>query len=252
MPDVFNTDSPAPDIILSEACYGANILDKTAKDSMAMNLLTVGSRSFVGSTCIAYGSVNKALVGADLLAHNFWDTCAEQRTCRVRADARQIDACQPHDPSPGYLDGEDQKTNLSFVLYGDPLASKESLKSIPKPLLRPSKTLVIKTISDSHEEMVVSPEEMPDEILENVKKVISAYLPGLDNATVAINPQLTNFSLDTAGVKDRKSRKHYLEGSERYVVTLRKSVEIKTISHDSYARMTFDQKGEMIKLSLSK
>src|SRR5690606_29217812 len=117
-----------------------------------------------------------------------------------------------------YLDGEDQKTILSFVLYGDPLASKDSLRSIPKPLLRPSKNLVIKTISDSHEEMVVSPEEMPDEILENVKKVISAYLPGLDNATVAINPQLTNFSLDTAGVKDRKSRKHYLEGSERYVV----------------------------------
>jgi hypothetical protein len=146
---------------------------------------------------------------------------------------------------------ESSEDHSVFRPVCDPLASKESLKSIPKPLLRPSKTLVIKTISDSHEEMVVSPEEMPDEILENVKKVISAYLPGLDNATVAINPQLTNFSLDTAGLKDAV-RKHYLEGSERYVVTLRKSVEIKTISHDSYARMTFDQKGEMIKLSLSK
>ena len=252
VPDVFNTDSPAPDIILSEACYGANILDKTAKDSMAMNLLTVGSRSFVGSTCIAYGSVNKALVGADLLAHNFWTHVQNSVPVGYALMRAKLTLASRMTQAQGYLDGEDQKTILSFVLYGDPLASKESLKSIPKPLLRPSKTLVIKTISDSHEEMVVSPEEMPDEILENVKKVISAYLPGLDNATVAINPQLTNFSLDTAGVKDRKSRKHYLEGSERYVVTLRKSVEIKTISHDSYARMTFDQKGEMIKLSLSK
>lgn len=252
VPDVFNTDSPAPDIILSEACYGANILEKTAKDSMAMNLLTVGSRSFVGSTCIAYGSVNKPLVGADLLAHNFWTHVQNSVPVGYALMRAKLTLASRMTQAQGYLDGEDQKTILSFVLYGDPLASKESLKSIPKPLLRPSKTLVIKTISDSHEEMVVSPEEMPDEILENVKKVISAYLPGLDNATVAINPQLTNFSLDTAGVKDRKSRKHYLEGSERYVVTLRKSVEIKTISHDSYARMTFDQKGEMIKLSLSK
>lgn len=100
--------------------------------------------------------------------------------------------------------------------------------------------------------MVVTPEEMPNEILDNVRKVISEYLPGLDNATVAINPQLTNFSLDPLGAKDRKSRKVYLEGSERYVVTLRKSVEIRQISHEQYARMTFDHKGEMIKLSLSK
>jgi len=252
VPELFNDDSPAPDIVLSEACYGANILGKTARESMAMNLLATGSRSFIGSTCIAYGSVNKPLVGADLLAYNIWTHVQNGVPVGYALMRAKLALASRMTQTQGYLDGEDQKTILSFVLYGDPLANKESLRNIPKPLLRPSKTLIIKTISDSHEEMVVSPEEMPDEILENVKKVISAYLPGLDNATVAINPQLTNFSLDTAGVKDRKSRKHYLEGSERYVVTLRKSVEFEKIPHDHYARMTFDQKGEMIKLSLSK
>lgn len=252
VPETFTADSSAPDIVLSEACYGANILEKAAKDAMAMKLLATGSRAFIGSTVIAYGSVNKPLVGADLLAHSFWTHVQNSVPVGYALMRAKLTLASRMTQAQGYLDGEDQKTILSFVLYGDPLASKDSLRSIPKPLLRPSKNLVIKTISDSHEEMVVSPEEMPDEILENVKKVISAYLPGLDNATVAINPQLTNFSLDTAGVKDRKSRKHYLEGSERYVVTLRKSVEFKQIPHDHYARMTFDQKGEMIKLSLSK
>lgn len=250
IPESFSSN--APDIVLSEACYGANILDKTAKDALALKLLAAGSRAFVGSTVIAYGSVNKPLVGADLLAHSFWTHVQNTVPVGYALMRAKLTLASQMTQAQGYLDGEDQKTILSFVLYGDPLASKESLRNIPKPLLRPSKTLVIKTISDSHEEMVVSPEEMPDEILENVKKVISAYLPGLDNATVAINPQLTNFSLDTTGVKDRKARKHYLEGSERYVVTLRKSVEIKQIPHDHYARMTFDQKGDIIKLSLSK
>jgi len=219
---------------------------------VALNLLSAGSRSFVGSTCIAYGSVNKPLVGADLLAHSFWTQVQNSMPVGYALMRAKLTLASKMTQAQGYLDGEDQKTILSFVLYGDPLANKDSLRSIPKPLLRPAKHLEIKTISDSHEEMVVTPEEMPNEILDNVRKVISEYLPGLDNATVAINPQLTNFSLDPLGAKDRKSRKVYLEGSERYVVTLRKSVEIKQISHEQYARMTFDHKGEMIKLSLSK
>ena len=252
VPSLFSAATPAPDIVLSEACYGANILEKTAGQSVALNLLSAGSRSFVGSTCIAYGSVNKPLVGADLLAHSFWTQVQNSMPVGYALMRAKLTLASKMTQAQGYLDGEDQKTILSFVLYGDPLANKDSLRNIPKPLLRPAKHLEIKTISDSHEEMVVTPEEMPNEILDNVRKVISEYLPGLDNATVAINPQLTNFSLDPLGAKDRKSRKVYLEGSERYVVTLRKSVEIKQISHEQYARMTFDHKGEMIKLSLSK
>ena len=249
VPELFSADTPAPDIVLSEACYGANILEKTARESMAMNFLATGSRSFIGSTCIAYGSVNKPLVGADLLAHSVWTHIQNGVPVGYALMRAKLALASHMTQTQGYLDGEDQKTILSFVLYGDPLASKESLRSIPS-LCCARQNPGNQTISDSHEEMVVSPEEMPDEILENVKKVISAYLPGLDNATVAINPQLTNFSLDTAGVRDRKSRKHYLEGSERYVVTLRKSVEFEKKPHDHYARMTFDRKVKMIKLSL--
>jgi hypothetical protein len=69
---------------------------------------------------------------------------------------------------------------------------------------------------------------------------------------VTINPQLTNFSLDPAAAEKRKGHKSYLEGGERYVVTLKKNVQIKAVNHDHFARLTFDRKGEILKLSVSK
>jgi hypothetical protein len=192
------------------------------------------------------------LIAADLLAHQFWTHIQNGIPAGYALMRAKLNLASAMIQSQGYLDGEDQKTLLSFVLYGDPLASKGSLKSIPKPLIRPAKKPTIKTVSDSPEETIMAPEEMPDEILENVKKVITTYLPGLDNAVVAINPQLTNFSLNPAAAEKRKGHKHYLEGGERYVVTLKKNVQIKEINHYHFARVTFDRKGDVLKLSISK
>ncbi len=251
-PSLFNDKSPAPDIVMSEACYGAYILDKKSEESMALNFLATGSRCFVGSTCIAYGSVDKPLIGADLLAHDFWTYVQQSVSVGYALMRAKLNLATHMTQTQGYLDGEDQKTILSFVLYGDPLATRDSLKHIAKPLLRPAANPALKTISDSREELIVSPDEMPQEIVMNVKKVISSYLPGLDSATMTINPQLTNFSLDPNAVKTRKAHKNFIQGSERYVVTLKKSVEIKQANYDQFARVTFDQKGAMIKLSISR
>ena len=81
---------------------------------------------------------------------------------------------------------------------------------------------------------------------------ISDYLPGLDDATVTLNPQLTNFNLDSARMRTRKTTKNGVPESQRYVVTLKKSYMLDSVNHDSFARITFDQKGEMIKLSASR
>ncbi len=152
----------------------------------------------------------------------------------------------------GYLDGEDQKTILSFVLYGDPLASSVNIKEVTKPAIRPTTTPELKTISDSREELIVAANEMPDEILEKVRKVISSYLPGLDDATVSLNPQLTNFKLDPAMVQAHREKFDYVSQSQRYVVTLKKSYEYRQHNHNHFARVTFNQKGEMLKLSTSR
>ena len=251
-PSVFNERTGAPDIILSEACYGANILQKRSAEAMSLNFLAKGSRAFVGSTCVAYGSVNKPLIAADLLAYHFWKHVQQGVSVGYALMRAKMAIAQTMTESQGYLDGEDQKSILSFVLFGDPLASKDALKRYSKPMIRPRKNPAMKTISDSREELVVSSDQMPDEIIEKVRKVISDYLPGLDDATVTLNPQLTNFNLDSARMRTRKTTKNGATESQRYVVTLKKSYMLDSVNHDSFARVTFDQKGDLIKLSASR
>lgn len=251
-PSIFNDKTGSPDIIFSEACYGANILHKRSSEAMSLNFLAKGTRAFVGSTCVAYGSVNKPLIAADLLAYDFWKHVQQGVSVGYALMRAKMSIAQTMTEKQGYLDGEDQKTILSFVLFGDPLASKDSLKRYSKPMIRPGKNPAMKTISDSREELVVSSVEMPEEIIEKVRRVIADYLPGLDDATVTLNPQLTNFNLSTARVHSRKSSRPGLDESQRYVVTLKKSYLLDKINHDSFARATFDQRGELIKLSASR
>ncbi len=252
LPSNFTEQTQAPDIVLSEACYGANILEKKALEAISLNFLAAGTRAFIGSTCIAYGSVSKPLIAADLLAYEFWRNIQAGVSVGYALMQAKLNLAMQMTENQGYLDGEDQKTILSFVVYGDPLTTKDSMKKSAKPLLRPAKKPALKTISDSPEELVIAPDEMPSEIIDKVRKVISAYLPGLDDATVTLNPQLTNFTLDPSRVRTRKNGASFLQESQRYVVTLKKSYMFDSINHDHYARMTFDQKGDMIKLSASR
>lgn len=252
VPANFTTKTSAPDIIMSEACYGANIIEKKADTSVALNFLASGSRAFVGSTCIAYGSVNKPLIAADFLAYHFWTFVKNGIPVGYALMQAKLALAKHMTATQGYLDGEDQKTILSFVCFGDPLVSKVGIKQASKPMIRPTSYPNLKTISDSHEETVLSSEEMPAEILSTVKTIISTYLPGLDEATVAISPQLTNFSLDPEKVKARQSEHSAAKESQRYVVTLKKTYEYRETHHDHFARFTFDSKGEILKMSSSR
>ena len=252
LPENFTPSSSAPSLVLSEACYGANILEKAVSESIALNFLASGTRAFVGSTCIAYGSVSKPLIAADLLAWHFWTHIVEGQSSGYALMQAKLALAKKMTSDQGYLDGEDQKTILSFVLFGDPLATAKNIKEVTKPAIRPTITPELKTISDSPEELVVAADEMPSEILGQIKSVIKNYLPGLDDATVAINPQLSNFTLDPDKVEEHRTQYDLLKSSQRYVVTLKKQYEYKSKSHNHFARMTFDQKGEMIKLSMSR
>ena len=228
------------------------ILDKAVDESIALNFLASGTRAFIGSTCTAYGSVSKPLIAADLLAWHFWKFVVDGQSAGYALMQAKLALARKMTVDQGYLDGEDQKTILSFVLYGDPLASARNIKEVTKPSVRPTVSPQLKTISDSPEELVVAADEMPSEILGQIKAVIRNYLPGLDDATVAINPQLSNFTLDPTKVTEHRDQYDLLKASQRYVVTLKKQYEYKSQKHNHFARMTFDQKGEMIKLSTSR
>ena len=251
-PANFKPQTSSPEIVMSEACYGANILDKKVNEAISLNFLACGTRAFIGSTCIAYGSVSKNLVAADLLAYHFWTHVKAEVSVGYALMRAKLALAKKMTEDQGYLDGEDQKTILSFVLFGDPFASSASIKEVSKPAIRPTTTPELKTISDSREELIVAANEMPSEILDKVRKVISSYLPGLDDATVSLNPQLTNFTLDPAMVQAHREKFDYVSQSQRYVVTLKKSYEYRQHNHNHFARVTFNQKGEMLKLSMSR
>jgi hypothetical protein len=252
VPDLFSEKVPAPEFVLSEACYGGNIIGKTGHNAMCMSFLEHGTRAFIGSTTIAYGSVSKPLIAADLLAQDYWRFLLSGDSAGYALMRAKINLAKSMTQNQGYLDGEDQKTILSFVLYGDPLASKAGLKKLAKPKIRPAKSPVIKTLSDSREETIVKPSEMPAEIKAQVQKVINSYLPNLGDAKMAINPQLTNFTLAADAIKSRKYAPEKQGEGQKYFVTLQKSVTLKQVNHLSFARLTFNSKGDIIKLSTSR
>ncbi|MCX6071751.1 MAG: C25 family cysteine peptidase, partial [Chloroflexi bacterium] len=111
----------APKVVYSEACYGANTLGKTSETALSLKFLDSGTNVVVGSTKIAYGSVTTPLIAADHLGKCFWDNLMAGLPAGEALRRAKLDLAAEMVKRQGYLDGEDQKTLISFVLYGDPL-----------------------------------------------------------------------------------------------------------------------------------
>jgi hypothetical protein len=230
-------------IIFSEACYGANILQKKAvSEAMSLQFLANGATAVVGSTKIAYGSVAPPLVSADLLAHLFWE--------HIRADfvvgealqlakaqmARDVHARQ------GYLDGEDQKTLLSFVLYGDPLLPALHSNAQARKLGKTLQPADSRKVVASSEVQATSAELGDPQLLRQVKLVVAEYLPGMDAAEVHVS---------STSVLGNHSRAKSL-AENRLVYTFRQSFSYNSSKSYHFARVTVNKSGEIVKLAVSR
>ncbi|GAP14827.1 hypothetical protein LARV_02603 [Longilinea arvoryzae] len=242
----------APSVVFSEACYGGHVAGKTEAQSIALKFLSIGVLGMVGSTSISYGSVNTPLVGADLLGQLFWKSLKEGYTAGEALMLAKINMIREMNRRQGYLDGEDQKTLLSFVLYGDPLASAELAVRQSKQALRMKIGISIKTVSDQSMP-ADGPETIRSEWITSVKKTVESYLPGLENSQVQVcllkpeaNPQAAN----TGSVA--KGRKKALPELNHYVVTITKTIPAARREHTQYARVTLDEHGKVIKLAVSR
>jgi tetratricopeptide (TPR) repeat protein len=110
-------------ICVSEACFGAEIVSRNAADAMALRLLQRGALAFMGSTVTAYGSVALPLGGADLLVQQVFQNMRRGHPLgRAVVQARDWMAREMVERQ-GYLDPDDAKTLLSFVILGDPWAT---------------------------------------------------------------------------------------------------------------------------------
>lgn len=156
----------------------------------------------------------------------------------------------------GYLDGEDQKTLISFVLYGDPLTTIKELKSqrIVKTksgdFNPPSE---IKTICDRVAVPGTS-EPISKDMIKNVKNVVEQYLPGMRNAQLSLSHTHAECSCQghTCPTHQLGSKSKPTHDPEHQVVTLSKQIVHSHRVHETYARVTFDKQGKLVKLAVSR
>ena len=241
----------APQVVFSEACYGGYVVDKDEEKSITLKFAGIGTLAVVASTCIAYGSVNTPLIGADLMSSLFWKHLGEGMTVGEAFLQAKVDLAREMNKRQGYLDGEDQKTLISFVLYGDPLVSTGAFMSLSKGTMRykPHQKLVM--MSDCQDEKA-EPQRLPVELIREVKQFVEPYLPGLDGATVHINREHTVCDENGVAFSDATAKNNPGQKRGRVVVTIRKNVETNQYTHHHYARVTLDAKGKPIKLVVSR
>jgi hypothetical protein len=240
----FSSNRKPPRVIFSEACYGAAIENKNDTESLALKFLSSGSCALIGSTCIAYGSVANPLTAADLLGNAFWQNVKNDQPVGFALMNAKISLAKLMHSRQGYLDGEDQKTLLSFILLGDPLAGIHEKVTLPKHMIRLEEMEAMKTITD-HDTIVSEMEGVPAEMVQQVKRVVAKYLPGLSDAELVVHQgewegKSAHKTIDTPG------------RDPRYVVTLSKQVKVSKYIHHHYARFTFDTRGKIIKASASR
>jgi hypothetical protein len=215
----------------------------------------------VGSTKIAYGSVTTPLVGADLLGRFFWQNMNAGLPAGEALRRAKLQMAQEMNNRQGFLDGEDQKTLISFVLYGDPLAQaplrspagKRLAKPLPLPRLTSLATVCDRTSAAARgDDLEVTPE-----MVAQVKGIVAQYLPGtFADAALRIththatchggDHQCPTAQLGKLGKNKPGATPHTT------VVTLSKTFRVQARAHAHYARVTLDPQGNVVKLAVSR
>lgn len=255
-PEDINQYEDAPLFVLTEACYGTHLKDRGVEDSIPLKYMTRGTHAVIGSTVTAYGSVAAPLIAADLLAESFWKYVQDGSSVGVALQKAKIRLARIMNERQGYLDGEDQKTLISFILIGDPLTNPQTAKRAePKSVWRPKRTEEqVPTVCDRS----TATKDIPTETVRHVKHIVKRYLPGMEDAEMVMTTER-----ESCGGEDHECATAKLGRPiqtknlpERKVVTLSKQYEIpqngsKTV-HRHYARVTFDKQGKMVKLAVSR
>jgi hypothetical protein len=248
-PSLIDLNATKPRIVFSEACYGAYIIQKLSDESLSLRFLSSSCRAFIGSTCIAYGSIYPPLIGADQFAYLFWNLIAKDYTVGDAYIRAKMNLMKSILRRQGYLDGEDQKTLLSFVLYGDPLYISDS--SQEEHLLREDEKYYspYQVVADRDLENIAVP-AISAEILSNVKEVVKEYLPGIESANLDIREK--QMKIRKLGAQEKGSPLDQEQTASRVFLTYKKNYSIQNKTIRQYTRVTLDEKGKMVKLTVSK
>lgn len=254
----------ANSVVFTEACYGANILGKGAESSIALRFLASQALAVVGSTKVSYGSIAPPLLGADLLGRYFWKGLQAHLTVGEALRYAKVNLAQEMQERQGYLDGEDQKALISFVLYGDPslpagaAGNGAAAKALGKDL-RPSFIC--------QKRAALPKGALSDKLVAGIKTRIEASLPHMAEARVRALPlKLCNGSCGhrcahaagkkscepVASVRSGRSADKSVTGKS-WELTLEKDIAIQGDgAHRQVVKVTVDEGGHILKVAVSK
>jgi tetratricopeptide (TPR) repeat protein len=242
-PDDLKKNQFVPSIIFSEACYGGHILGKAESESIALTLMGMGNYALIASTTVAYGSVTTPMIGADLLGYLTMKNLKSGLAIGPAFTKAKVEFVREMNRRQGYLDGEDQKTLISFVLYGDPLVAYDHQESVSKTYSRDTLRPVVKTIIDRVEVKSDTFDAAP-RMVSQAKEMVREYLPGIEYAEVRINQQKVR--------QEKTVRPNQNVYPERVVVSFSKQISLAEHTHRQFARVTLDRQGKVVKLAVSR
>ena len=241
-------------IVFTEACYGGYINGKGIDDSLCLKFLSLEAKGVVGSTAIAYGSIQPPLIGADLLANKFWTNLVDGATLGESLLKAKHQLAEEMQKRQNYLDAEDQKTLLSFVLYGDPLAQYQVSEkdSEQKAIKRLDQSQEIYLLTENESE-VVSENEFTPHTISDIKSALEGYLPGLEFADYTVQQQyLLEEESILAKLSANPPETLNREANGNYIVSFRQKFSQYRENHQFFTKVTVDKTGKMLKISVSR
>jgi hypothetical protein len=120
-PDSFTPENVAGSLVISEACYGGQVVARTPRDSCALQLQSQGALAVIAATGLVFGSVLQPWLTIDnadqLVPAILGAAVSGQPVGGMVAQGRRrflVDKCNGA-PNP-----YERKTALQFILLGDP------------------------------------------------------------------------------------------------------------------------------------
>ncbi len=251
MPDDIAEAWAAGATVLTEACYGADILGRTHNDSIALRFLHEGARAVVGSTRLAYGSLTPPLAGADLLGRLFWLAVTGGLPIGQALQWAKLSFANDLMNRQGYLDSEDQKTLLTFNLFGDPTLAIEGQKPIWDKLPQSAtvrKSLAVCCQHSAHQAAT----DVPGDLMQQVQSQISHRLPWLAPKQVRVSQQVLCNGQCTGSCHSGAVAHTAAPVANRYVFTVSGAPEGDGLRGPFIAKITVDHKGTILKMAVSK
>lgn len=247
-------------VVFTEACYGANILRKSEADSIALRFMAARALAVVGSTKVSYGSIAPPLLGADLIGKHFWEGLQAHLTVGEALRHAKVTMANEMHQRQGYLDDEDQKALMSFVLYGDPSLPITSIHRTA-PLCTSSEAFcppIICSRKADAERVIAS-----DELVSSVKARVETSLPHMSHARVRARPlALCSDACKACGLLDEAAQvsgrsalqqKGLSPHQRSWALTLEKEIRIRGDgAHHQFVKVVVDENGRILKVAISK